>query len=346
MGLRARLSATALATAMFVAFVPATANAAEDGEEGSRAVFSDNFQSGFDTTNKWLQVPVGGLPSGDGVASTSSAGLKVVPSGKDSAGNPAFAYTTGQQSAGGQGDSDHLKYLTWPRHNSTKGFPGWDSPDFGQLSCNTRMGVTTTNTDKHPFGAAVSNPQTDLRLAAGSLVSVDQETNVVFDFFVTNNTVYAFYERLRSPGSTYAAFSYAVPVANITKGQQVSYTITLDQQRTRARWKVNGSTVLTVSKIGTRALDRKYLLIDHGGTDQVVAPRQLQCALGTFTLLDGSGADGKGLVKLDSTTNSYYKPSVGAPTAQTFYDDQSLAGNRLWGQGAQLQVSSFSVSTS
>ncbi|MEU1378392.1 DUF6081 family protein [Streptomyces triculaminicus] len=346
MGLRARLSGTALATALFVAFVPATANAAEDGEEGSHTVFSDNFQSGFDTTNKWFQMPVGGLTSGDGITSTSTAGLKIVPSGKDSAGNPAFAYTTGQQSAGGQGDADHLKYLASPRHYSTKGFPGWDTPDFGTQSCNTRMGVTTTNTDKHPFGAAVSNAQTDPRLASGALVSFDQETNMVFDFFVTNNTVYAFYERLRSPGSTYASFSYAVPVMTITKGQQVSYSITLDQQRTRARWKVNGVTMLTVSKIGTRALDRKYLLIDHGGNDEVVAPRQMQCALGTFTLLDGSGADGKGLVKLDSTANSYYKPSVGAPTAQSFFDDQSLAGNRLWGQGAQLQVSSFSVSAS
>ncbi|MER6343668.1 DUF6081 family protein [Streptomyces sp. NPDC001595] len=341
----ARRGGAALALALLGALVPAGARA--DEQPAAVAVFTDDFRSGFDTTNDWWQMPVGSLPEGDGIATTSASGLKVVPTATDPAtGEPAFAHTTGQQSAGGQGDADHLKWLAWPQRTSSQGFPGFDTPGTGKLACATRMAVRTTGTERHPFGAAVTSPRTDPRLAAGSLVTIDPETNLVFDFFVTDNRVYAFYERLRSPGSTYAAFSYAVPVATIAEGQSVAYEIALSQGGTQVTWKVNGVTVLTVDRIGTLALDRRHLLIDHGGIPQTVAPRQLQCALGTFTLLDGAGADGKGLVRLDSTENAYYKPSVGAPQPQAFHDDRSLSGSRLWGQGAQLRVSSFTVSSS
>ncbi|MEE1758254.1 MULTISPECIES: DUF6081 family protein [unclassified Streptomyces] len=344
MGHGVRRRRAVVVTALLIALAQVGSATAD---EQAQTVFSDNFQSGFNASpsGSWQQLPAGSLPEGDGITSTSSTGLKVVPSGTDPAtGKPAFAYTTGQQSAGGQGDADHLKWLAWPRRSASSGYPGFDAPAAGKVSCTTKMAVETTGTDKHPFGSAVSNAQTDLRLASGAMVTLDPETNVVFDFFVTNNRVYAFYERLRSPGSTYAAFSYAVPVATMTKGTQLTYEIVLEN-RSRATWKVNGATVLTVNKIGTRALDRKYMLIDHGGTEETVVPRQLQCAVGTFSLLDGAGADGRGLVRLDSDANAYYKPMVGAPAPQTFVDDKSLAGNRLWGQGAQLQVSSFTVTS-
>lgn len=347
-----RLKFGAAAVALAVTLSPVTgAVAAEQTEDRlmlRTTVFSDTFQNGFDTSSAgaWQLFENGGVTASDGRATTSYRGLTVVPSGTDPAtGQPAFAYTTGQQSAGGGGDKDHMKWLAYPRHNGSTGYPGYDTSATGQWSCESSLSVQTRNMDKHPFGSAVSDPQGDIRLGSAGLVAADLQTGMVLDFHVTNNTVYAFYERLRYPGTTYAAFTYAVPVARISQGAQIDTQVVLDNGGTRARWKVNGFTVLTVNKVGTLELDRKYLQTDHGGTQETVAPKQLTCGLGLFSMLDGVGADGRGLVRLDSTNGFYYSPRQGAPTPQTFVDETSQPGNRLWGQGVDLRVASLKVTT-
>ncbi|MDK9497419.1 DUF6081 family protein [Streptomyces katrae] len=350
-----RLMFGAVAVAMAVAVTPATgAMAVEQVEQVEetpmlkRTVFSDTFQNGFDTSaaGNWQLFQNGGLTANDGIATTSTRGLNVVPSGKDPVtGQPAFAWTTGQQAAGGGGDKDHMKWLAYPRHNGTTGYPGYDVPPNGQLTCESSLSVQTRNMERHPFGTAVSDPQGDVRLGSAGLVTADLQTGMVMDFHVTNNTVYAFYERLRYPGTTYAAFTYAVPVARITPGTQVNTQVVLENGGTRARWKLNGFTVLTVNKLGTLELDRKYLQTDHGGTEEVVAPKQATCGLGVFSMLDGAGADGRGLVRLDSTNGFYYNTRLGAPTGQTFLDETSQTGSRIWGQGVDLRAANLKVTT-
>ncbi|TLS47430.1 hypothetical protein FE633_04745 [Streptomyces montanus] len=302
--------------------------------------------NGFDTSDygRWQLFENAGVKAADGIATTSSQGLKVVPTGTDpNTGEPAFAYTTGQQAAGGGGDKDHMKWLAYPRHNGTTGYPGYDTPATGQWSCEANVSVQTRNMEKHPFGSAVSDPQGDIRLGSAGMVAADLQTGMVLDFHITNNTVYAFYERLRFPGTSYAAFTYAVPVAKITKGAWVTTKVVVDNGGTRAQWKLNGTTVLTVNKIGTMELDRKYLQIDHGGTQEAVRPKQLTCGLGSFSMLDGAGTEGRGLVRLDSTDGFYYNPRQGAPAAQTFVDETSKAGSRLWGQGVDLRANSLKI---
>jgi hypothetical protein len=178
----------------------------------------------------------------------------------------------------------------------------------------------------------------------GSTATLDLETGMVFDFMITNTEIYAFYERLPAAGSTYAAFSYAVPVAARTPAKKDTYQISLDKAGTRAVWKLNGKKVLSVNRIGTLALDRKYLLIDAGGTPEVVRPKQLICAVATFTLLDGASANGgRGLARLSSVPGHYFAPRSGRPSPQTFFDNRSLLQNRLFGQGTELEVARMEV---
>jgi hypothetical protein len=107
------------------------------------------------------------------------------------------------------------------------------------------------------------------------------------------------------------------------------------------RWYVDGSEVYRVDKLG-RVAERQYLMLYHGGVEMEVSPTQLAVGMGMFTLLDGSRAN-RGLVRL-SCRLEYWSPESGAPTGVRFLDDHSLQGNRLFGQGAQLEVHKYIVS--
>ncbi|MGR4881625.1 DUF6081 family protein [Streptomyces sp. LARHCF249] len=309
----------------------------------------DDFRSGFDHTGddaKWTLSATGDLPYGDGKPSTSANGLSVVPTGTNAAtGEPAFAFTTGQEAGGGGGDWDHLKWYAVANHKASTGVTGFDAVPGQTLTCETRMAARTFGTEHHPFGAAVADPGTDLRLGAGALSVIDFETNVVFDFFVTNERVYAFYERLPKPGASYAAFSYALPVATRRPGQEHDLAISFDKSAGKAVWRLDGREVLSIDRVGRLPADRGHLILDHGGTQETVSPRQLSCGIGTFTLLDAEGADGRGLVRLSDRPDYYFDPDLGAPHEQGFLDDAGSPANRLWGQGVQLQVGRVGVSS-
>lgn len=338
-GLRTRAAVAAVA-ATLVALV--LTPAAQAREQGGQTLLSDDFSAGFDTTGTWQILGGGEFPQGDGVTTTSSEGLKVTPAGRNAVtGEPAFRSTTAQQDDGGNGSGDHGKWLAFPRATASSGQPGFDVPDTGSLTCSNKISGRTFGTERHPFGSAVANPQTDVRLASAAMVTADFETRAIFDFSVVNGKIYAIYERLPEPGATFAAYSYAIPVADRTPGQWAGLQVRLDQGGTRVTWKVNGRTVLSTDRIGTRAFDRKYMILDHGGTEERLKLKQLTCGFGLFTVLDAAaGPAGKALVRLDSTPDFYYAPRVGAPTPQTFVDDESRPGSRLWGQGAEIKVGS------
>ena len=65
--------------------------------------------------------------------------------------------------------------------------------------------------------------------------------------------------------------------------------------------------------------------------------------MGTFTLLDGSLPSDDALVKLSTADDFYFDPRSGEPAAQSFIDDNSLPGSRLFSQGVELRVSKYVV---
>ena len=87
------------------------------------------------------------------------------------------------------------------------------------------------------------------------------------------------------------------------------------------------------------------MTLDHGGTEEDVVPKQLNFGMELFTLLDASLPSGEALVRLSTAPDFYFDPSVGQPTAQTFVDEDSDAGSRLFGQGAEIRVRDFKVTT-
>jgi hypothetical protein len=333
------MSLAAGVTALTIAAAPVAASADTDPPtSAAKVLFSDDFTSGFSTApgGRWVN-DFGGV---DGKTTTSARGLQVLPAGVNPATHlPAFTVTSPQSSGDKLGFADHTKYMATPAVTTNEGLGGFDVPSDGALTCTTTdLAVTTTGTAANPFGKNVTNPGSDLRLGSGSANSFDPANDTVFDFFTTNTEIYAYYERLRLPGTTYAAFTYAVPVASTTPGRANTYQVTIGNHQSTATWILNGNPVLTVNKIGTRALPDKYKLVDNGGTDEVVKVDQLDCGISTFTLLDGVGANGRGLVREDSDPGYYTSPTA-------FFDNDALARNRLFGQGVDLQVRRFAVTT-
>ncbi|OCA83133.1 hypothetical protein A8F94_18570 [Bacillus sp. FJAT-27225] len=312
---------------------------------GTTKITWDDFSKGF-TEEKWFYFSAGSYIGNDGIVTTSNKGLEVVSSGKNPiTGEPAFTNTLAQEHVNGglSGGIDHVKWLAYMNNTSSKGYPGFDAVSGKELSFETWISGQTYGTQFHPFGDHIKDPN-DIRLASFAFNTMDMESFMVFDFFITNNQIYAFYERLPfGRGGTlgnYAAFSYKIPVRKRNPADVHYLRISYDKDKGTVKWYVNNSEVFSVDKIGYK-IDPQYMILDHGGEEQLVKPDQLVGGIGMFTLLDAFD-NGKGLVKLSTEENFYYHPITGQ-TPLSFVDEQSLESSRLFGQGARLNVKQVNV---
>jgi hypothetical protein len=318
----------------------------------------DDFRDGFSEVGsdgwgaKWFYFAAGPYVGNDGLIETGPKGLRVVAPGVNpDTGEPAFTLTLAQeeQNGGLPGGLDHVKWLAYMNHLASSGYPGFDAVPGREVSCQALISGRLYGTAGHPFGAAVDNANDDLRLAAFALNTIDFDSFVVYDFFFTNETIYAVYERLpfaRGPVyGNYAAFTHTIPLAPYNPDELHHVKIGYDKAAGVVRWYLNDVEVFRVDQIGMRLPTRDYLTIDHGGTETIVSPNQIACGMGTFTLLDAHLPSRTALVKLSTIPGFYFHPEVGEPEPQTFLDEQSLESNRLFGQGAELNVLRYWVSS-
>lgn len=343
------MSRSLLASAVAVAITFSSAATAQAPYRTEWDDFKGPFTVG-EADSKWFYLVFGPYVADDGIAQTRGGQLSVVSSGTNAeTGAPAFTKTIGQDSDNGglPGGLDHAKWLVYMNHFSSNGYPGFDAVEGQRLACEATIGGRTYGTEDHPFPRnLVDDPNDDLRLAAFALNTVDFETFMVFDFFITNETIYAFYERLpfgQTPDNYYASFSHQIPVAKRNPNQKHKLKIEYDRAEGTVRWYVNNKVVFKVDRLGF-LLDRKYLTLDHGGVQQPVVMNQLNCGMGHFTLLDAYRPTDVGLVKLGDVVG-YYDPDVGEPVPEQFYDEESELENRLWGQGAKITVKDYYISS-
>jgi len=345
---------------LFAALALAVASFPTIGHAAPGLPVWDDFTSGFTvgpvgSAAKWFYfaTPDGSFVGDDGSTATPHGTLTVVPKSQNpTTQRPEFSKTVAQeQTSGLPGGLDHVKWLVYMNHLSSSGFPGFDAPQGQKLVCQTTLGGFTYGTADQPFGDAVSNAEDDLRLASFALNAIDFETYMVFDVFYTNRRIYAVYEHLPfgrqsmgGPFGEYAAFTYAIPIASRSPGDAHTVAIAYDRSAGVVTWHVDDVERFRVSNLGFR-INRTNMLLDHGGTESAFRPNQLDCGLGTFTLLDGHGRKNEGLVKLSTQPNFYFNPSVGAPKPEAFVDSASRPESRLFGQGAVLLARRPSVGT-
>jgi len=294
---------------------------ADDASAG--VLLIDDFKAGLDLTSTWALVGIGPFTAADGVVSTTPSGLHVRSSGTNSiTGEPAFTRS-------GPGDLDHLKWMADTQRRSSNGYPGFDAVPGEVLWITMDARGRTFGTEAHPFGITVADPQADLRLASFAMNVIDYETGVVFDTWQTNTRIYPYYERLDTSGAaTYQRFSSIFP--GVSRSPEGSDTVSMVYDRAAgvARWIINGREAARVDRIGFPSPDAA-VLINRGGAPQAADPRQLNCGMALFTLMDGGQPPrGQGLADLGGT---YQFPTafVGGPT--------------LFGQGAEMEVHKFEV---
>jgi len=289
-----------------------------------KVLLKDDFRRGLDLTSTWALVRFPPrFAADDGIVSTSNQGLYVKAAGTNPlTGEPAFTKTS-------PGEDDHVKWMADAQHLSSGSVPGFDAVPGQELQCSMWARGRTFGTAANPFGSAVTNPDADLRLASFAMNTLDFETGMVFDVWMTNNAIYPYYERLNLSGTAaYGAFSSVFPPVSRTPGEQVKVTVAYNRAAGVVRWLVDDLEVARVSNIGFPAAGATTI-IDHGGTPQAAAPRQLNCGMALFTLLDGGlPPPGTGLVSL--------APPYTFPTA-------FAGGPNLFGQGAELRVERFEI---
>jgi Family of unknown function (DUF6081) len=322
-----------------------------------KILWEEDFEDGFsvgepDGDSRWFYYGFGPYVGDDGVVETGPHGLKVRSSGTNPAtGEPAFVRTLAQEDDNGYGLPgvlEHVKWLAFANHQASTGLHGFDAAPGQVLTCETWLSGETFGTGGHPFGEHVTDPDDDLRLASVGTPLLDEETSMIFDFFLSNKQVYVVYERLvfsREQMGNYAAFVYQIPVAPRSPRDSHHFTISYDRSAGVVRWLLDDEEVYRVDKLGCHLDSREHLVADHGGEEAVVEPRQLSCGVGMFASLDYALPGRTALVRVSSAKDYYFSTATGPPELQTFLDDESLESNRLFGQGAQLGLRRFVVSS-
>lgn len=317
-------------------------------------LWRDDFREGLSATGptaRWRYVQASAeLIADDAVVTVTDDGLRLVARGRNPVtGEPAFTRTVpGDRDRPGAvpGFADHAKWIAYVDRQAASGFQGFDAEPGRILSCEATVSGRTYGTQGHPFGDAVRDPEDDLRLAGAMLNTIDPETSVAFDFIMTNKRLYAFYGRTnfaRRQLGRYGSFACTVPLAERSPDDRHHVRISYDRAAGTVRWLLEGEEVLRVDRIGL-PLGRDTLTLDEGGALSVVEPRQLSFGMGMLTLLDGSWPTGQGLVRL-STRTTYYRPDRGEPYEQAFVDEESRESSRLFGQGAELTISDYTVTS-
>jgi hypothetical protein len=346
---------------LFCSIICCASSTAQEPGSGFRIDW-DDFHDGFAVGGpaaKWFYYsfsqPGGGTYVGDdSTVRTSARGLDVVSSGVNpTTGLPAFTHTMAQEDDnpfGLPGQLDHIKWLAYMNHTATSGLPGFAAVAGEELSFEAIISGQTFGTAAHPFGSVVFLDPDDPRLAAVAMSVVDFETLIEFDFLLTNTQIYAVYARsplgrdFPDDTNDYAAFTYMIPVAERAPSDWHRLEIAYDKSAGLVRWIIDNHEVFRVNHIGRR-IDRRFMTLDHGGVEADLSPNQLDAGMGMFTLLDGFLPSRIGLARLSNLPYFYFDPEAGPPILEPFVDTTSADSSRLFGQGAELGVRRYTVSS-
>lgn len=231
------------------------------------------------------------------------------------------------------GINDHPKVLMYANSvNIDTGFPGFKVPDKGELYYEAKISVETCGTENNPFNVS----STDFRLSSGGMVTIDFDTFMVYDFFITSTKAYILYERLpfdKKVKDPAAFFTYVVPVSDIEPGIKHHYRLSYNKSRYQVRYYIDNKCMFTVNEFGRR-LERDYDdylqfkdLPGSGNPDNLplVESNQRLAGVGLFTMLDGGMRHGRELVNVHDPTLE--------PTKKVF------------GQGGKIVLSNMLVGT-
>ncbi|SOB74395.1 hypothetical protein BQ9231_00512 [Cedratvirus lausannensis] len=244
------------------------------------------------------------------------------------------------------GTTDHVKFLalTEPFATPLQG---------GEIRSTWVVNAQQTNVEDNPFYQGSPDPNSDFRLSSFILNFLDFSKLAIFDFALTNNTVYVIIERLpglESVFGNYAAFEYAIPVfhSHSLCKEWHKYEISYNKCSGEITWFIDGEPVFKITEIGrllrpcnafiyrkgeSHPLKRPelYKTLDFGGQEPIrpLVLDTVQTGFGFFSILDAylplGGKLSPPLVRLESAryrfgTSPFYKNPLTGEEVQFLFN--------------------------
>lgn len=256
---------------------------------------------------------------------------------------------------------DHFKYVLLSQKD-------YEVPLGGSLEVEFKAKAKVCGLENAPFPPQIV-VDNDYRLGNGDLCVVDFENGLIFGFLLTNDRIYARYQRFAFPESATAPntalFTYVVPVGERTEDKVSRMKVLLDGDQRQVTYFVDGVDVFHISRPAVRLNDKRLEVSDFGGlNDDVQFPSAVKIIIGTSTLLDYYPApknvecsrpdvpNGQcGLpelaIGLVRTGEVGLLPEALNPESgllANYYDPEGTCGDKhIWGQGVQLRIDSIKI---
>jgi uncharacterized protein DUF6081 len=287
-------------------------------------LFKENFESGlktgklYDKNAPWFFFEQPGFISRDPAAKVSTMKEELTVD------IPHYTLTT-------IGVNDHPKFMIYSNTmNSETGFPGFKAPDNGEIYYEANIVVETYGTENNPFNV----PADDFRLSSGGMVSIDFDTFMVYDFFMTPTKAYALYERLpfdQKVKDPAAFFTYVIPLIDLESGVKYHYKLSYNKSKYLIMYYIDGKRVFEIDEFGRRLASdyeeySQFKDIPGSGNPNdlpIVQSNQRIVGSGLFTMLDSGMRHGKELANI-------HEPSLNP-------------SKKVFGQGGKIVLSDIVV---
>ncbi len=141
------------------------------------------------------------------------------------------------------------------------------------------------------FASRIRNINEDLRLSSGGLVVSDTENGLVFKTLLTNDSIYAYYEKRPCGVLQSSSFVAAALIGkrdshkNKILSDYVRIGIGIDAHTNCVNWYINGCVVFKVNRPGIRLSDQ-YMVLNRGGNDVELTIKCVRIGFGYFDFLD------------------------------------------------------------
>lgn len=251
-----------------------------------------------------------------------------------------------------EGCFDHLKTIAVLNSE-------FEVPKCGEVYAEACMSARTMRTEKHPFGCAVINSDSDFRLGCAIFSMMEISTGLNIAILITNDSYWALYEKKaneeddddeikKEPGANSFAFAKRIGRRNSCAPLSDFSRLGIAVDKTKgANWYIDGVLKHTINRLGfpENPADALY---QYGGAPAAIDPTCVHVSFGFCTMLDAVQPDnhgnleasGKGLVRL---TNFKYKHPWVLGREVEFEYEKPNRDKMLWGQGATLRIKELKV---
>ena len=254
---------------------------------------------------------------------------------------------------------DHMKYIMVSNDH-------YDIPGIGQLSVEYKAKVHVKGIEEQPFPPEMLAESNDVRLGNACLSTVSLETGFIIGFLVTNDRIYAHYQRLtvaQEYVNQYAAFCMVIPLAERCKDDCNSLRVVFDGRIKQVSFLVDGVRKYWIDHLGF-IQDRRLVVLDQGGEEELMWPKNIQLLFGSATLLDyypvatnpacrnpyeadavcGFSPVHIALVRTGDDALSLYDPYSYGTQPANYYDPMGEKEcKHIWGQGCNIDIKSIKV---